>query len=164
LDSTTRFEEVIMLGKAKRLAGATVSFLGLVVAFAPLTGAHAQGACGGALTDWSDGNTTWQVQYANGQGALVTATIVLGAAPSATVSPAQENGATTGNYFMGSGYIFFSFTAGKETVGFSFGSPVCVAGGTTATAATTVAITDNGGTGSAGGTTLGTGIAVRLTP
>jgi hypothetical protein len=153
-----------MLGKAKRLAGATVSLLGFIVAFAPLTGAHAQGACGGALTDWSDGNTTWQVQYTNGQGALVTATIVLGAAPSATITPAQQNGATTGTYFMGSGYIFLSFTGGTSTVSFNFGTPVCVAGGTTATAATNVAITGNGGTASTTGTNLGTGIAVRLTP
>jgi hypothetical protein len=161
-----------MRGKAKRLAGATVSFLGLIVAFALVTGAHAQGTCGGALTDWSDGNTTWQVSYANTQGALVTVTITLGASSAATISPAAQNGTTTGSYYMGGGYIFAQFigaptqntTSSTPTESISFGSPVCVAGGTMATGASNVAVTMNNGASASASANLGTGTAMRLTP
>jgi hypothetical protein len=148
----------------------SVTFLGLAVAFASSANVHAQGACGGSITDWSSGNTTWQVEYPNAQGTLVVATIVLGAIASggtspATITPAQQNGATAGNYILsGAGYLAVSFAsggAGANPLNFNFNGQVCTAGGTTVTGASNVAIVYST---PAGLSPVGNGVAIRLTP
>jgi hypothetical protein len=138
----------------------SVTFLGLAMAFASSANVHAQGACGGSITDWSSGNTTWQVEYPNAQGTLVVATIVLGA-----ITPAQQNGATAGNYILsGAGYLAVSFAsggAGANPLNFNFNGQVCTAGGTTVTGASNVAIVYST---PAGFSPVGNGVAIRLTP